>query len=321
MTLHHPSSIGLVTPAPPKSQLGNRITAERWAKCLRGLGHRVAVVQTYHGQPFDLLVALHARKSYPAIAKFHCAFPDRPLVVALTGTDLYDDLQGLGRARQSLGLATRLVVLQAQAIQELSARYRSKARVIYQAVEPHHRRIWPRPDVFEVCVLGHLRPVKDPFRTALAAKRLPPTSRIEVVQIGAALSPSMRRRAERLQRTQPRFQWLGELPRHRALAVLARCRLLVLTSKMEGGANAVCEALALHVPILSSRIGGTLGILGSDYPGYFPVGDTRALAALLCRTECDSSFLETLRRRCAAKTHLVEPWREQESWHRLLREL
>jgi putative glycosyltransferase (TIGR04348 family) len=321
MPFHYPRSIGLVTPAPPKSQLGNRVTAERWAKCLRGLGHRVAIVHTYDGQPFDLLVALHARKSYPAIARFHRAFPKRPLIVALTGTDLYHDLQRSSRAMQSLSLATRLVILQTQAIQELPGRYRSKAKVIYQSVEPIHRRTRPRPDVFEVCVLGHLRPVKDPFRTALAARQLPATSRVEIVQIGAALSPSMQRRAEHLQRTQPRFRWLGELPRHRALAVLARCRLLVLTSKMEGGANAVCEALALQVPILSSRIGGTLGILGSDYPGYFPVGDTSALSALLRRAECDSSFLELLRQHCAAKRHLVDPVRENGSWRSLLLEL
>src|SRR5262245_6064949 len=52
--LQHPAFIGLITPAPPKSQAGNRITAERWAKFLRRLGHRVAVKQSYDGQPYDL---------------------------------------------------------------------------------------------------------------------------------------------------------------------------------------------------------------------------------------------------------------------------
>jgi glycosyltransferase involved in cell wall biosynthesis len=174
---------------------------------------------------------------------------------------------------------------------------------------------------FDVCVLGHLRPVKDPFRAAAAARLLPDTSRIRIVQIGAALSPSMRRRAEQLARHNPRYCWLGELPRRRALERLARCRLLALTSRMEGGANVVSEALAAGVPVISSRIGGTIGILRDDYPGYFPVGDTRALADLLRRAETDHRFLDELRRRCAQKARLMTPERERHAWQQLLAEL
>src|SRR5262249_37337332 len=152
MTVARPLSIGLVTPAPPKSQAGNRITAERWAKCLRRLGHRVTIVQGYAGQPFDLFLALHARKSYPSIAAFHSHFPDRPLIVALTGTDLYYDLHRSTRAQQSLDIARRLVVLQAQALTDLPACYRAKARVIFQSVEARQRRRRPKQDIFEVCV-------------------------------------------------------------------------------------------------------------------------------------------------------------------------
>src|SRR5207244_4448821 len=156
---------------------------------------------------------------------------------------------------------------------------------------------------------------------AAAARLLPATSRVRIVQIGAALSAAMRRRAEQLQRGHPRYRWLGELPRRRALERLARCRVLVLTSQMEGGANVVGEALAAGVPVISSRIGGTAGILGDDYPGYFPVGDTRALADLLQRAETDTQFLDELRRHCAAKAYLVDPERERQSWRLLLREL
>ena len=58
--------ICLVTPAPLGARGGNRVTAERWARLLRGLSHRVRVVTAYTGGPADLLVALHARKSAPS---------------------------------------------------------------------------------------------------------------------------------------------------------------------------------------------------------------------------------------------------------------
>jgi glycosyltransferase involved in cell wall biosynthesis len=172
-----------------------------------------------------------------------------------------------------------------------------------------------------VCVLGHLRPVKDPLRTALAARLLPPTSRLRVLHLGAALSEEMAEQARAEAEANPRYRWLGEVPRGKALRVLGRCRLLVLTSELEGGANVISEALAASVPVVSSRIAGSVGLLGEDYPGYFPVGDTAALAALLGRAETDADFYRTLRERCARLRPLVDPATERRSWEALLREL
>ena len=150
---------------------------------------------------------------------------------------------------------------------------------------------------------------------------MPDSSRIRAVHVGAALSADMRERACAEMTANPRYEWLGELPRWRALRVLARCRLLVLTSRMEGGANAVSEALACSVPVVSSAISGSIGLLGPDYPGYFPVGDTRALADLLVRAETQAKFYNALKRRCAHVRSIVDPGRERRSWQELLAEL
>src|SRR5215813_3302002 len=112
--------IQIVTPARAKSTHGNRITAERWAKVLRQLGHRVSISQEYEQQPVDLLVALHARRSHPSIARFRRLHPDSPIVLALTGTDIYRDIHKSPRARESLALADRIVVLQPRALRELT---------------------------------------------------------------------------------------------------------------------------------------------------------------------------------------------------------
>jgi putative glycosyltransferase (TIGR04348 family) len=308
----------LVTPAPPGSRKGNRITALRWARLLRQLGHRVVVREEYHGERCDVLIALHARRSFGAIETFRRLRPQSPLIVALTGTDLYEDIHTDPSARQSLELASRLIVLQPLGIEELPRRFRDKARVIFQSVEMPHGTPKPRENIFEICVLGHLRPVKDPFRAALAARLLPASSKIRVVHVGAALSADMAKQAEAEAIVNPRYRWLADLPRTKALRVLARCRLLVLTSLMEGGANVVSEAIAAGVPVLSSRVSGSVGILGEDYPGYFPVHNTEALAALLNRAETDAPFYKTLRSRCRRLRPLVAPARERESWRRLL---
>ncbi len=296
--------IALVTPARPVAHSGNRNTALRWSRLLRELGHRVRVQTTWDGTPADVMIALHARRSHDSIAQFAGRYPQRPLVLMLTGTDLYHDIRQDAAAQRSLRLATRLVVLQEQGLAELSPVLRRKTRVIYQSARPI--RAQPRlQSCFEVCVSGHLREVKDPFRLAAALQYLPAASRIRAVQIGGAMSAAMMREAQRWMCREPRYRWIGELPHGAALRRLARARLMVISSRMEGGANVVTEALAAGVPVIASRIPGNIGMLGGDYAGYFPPGNERALARVLARAESDAEFYRRLRRQCAARRHLT----------------
>jgi putative glycosyltransferase (TIGR04348 family) len=316
-----PLKIVLATPGSSRLPTGNRVTAQRWAGILRGLGHHVSVVPKWRGGAADLLVALHARKSFESIDHFRREHPRAPIVVALTGTDLYRDIRTSARARRSLALATRLIVLQPEGLRELPSRVRAKASVVFQSAVPPPRPPTPHPNAFEICLLCHARPVKDPFRAPLATRRLPASSRVRLLHVGAALDPGTARRAREEARRNPRYRWLGALPRGRALRVLARSRLLVLTSRLEGGSNAVSEALACDVPVISSRIPGIVGTLSRGYAGYFPVGDTRALARLMHRAETDHTFYEGLKRWCRERADLVAPAAERRAWAGLLREL
>lgn len=315
-------SILLVTPAAAGSRTGNRVTALRWARAMRRLGHRVRIAERWDQQPTDVLVALHARKSHPSILRYRddCG-PDAPLVVALTGTDLYGDLGRDPRAQASIELATRLVVLQPRALEALPAPLRSLARPIIQSASPPPAPAPPPAGVFQVCVLAHLRRVKDPLRAATAARRLPASSRISIVHLGEGLDPDDEARARAEMRANPRYRWLGPRPRLEALRILAGSRLLLLSSEMEGGANVVTEAIACGVPVLSTRIEGSLGLLGDHYPGYFPVGDDAALAILLARAERDPAFYRELEDACARLAPMVHPDRELEAWRALLAEL
>src|SRR2546425_1738890 len=277
--------IGIITPAPPRSKFGNRVTAVRWARILRKLGHRVSVKQEYDGGRYDLLIALHARKSHDAVKQFHQQHPESPIIVALTGTDLYRDLRTSPSAQSSIEVATRLVALQPKALDELEPGLSEKTVVIYQSVEsrPHAgRAARPSPTrdsrrSFVVCVIGHLRPVKDPFRAAMAVRLLPASSQIRILQIGSAMTKAMARRARAESKRNRRYRWLDEQPRWRVRRILARSQLTVVSSRIEGGANVLSESLVASVPVLASRIPGNVGVLREDYPGYFTVGDTRGL--------------------------------------------
>jgi putative glycosyltransferase (TIGR04348 family) len=310
--------IQIICPAPRGSRSGNRTTAVRWGRLLRQLGHRVGIAERYREQPCDVLIAMHARRSADAVRSFGARHPHRPLLVALTGTDLYRDIRRSSAAQRSLELATRLIVLQPLGRLELPRRLRRKTRVIYQsAVALRHR---PGRAQFDVCVIGHLRAVKDPLRVALAARRLPDASRVRVRHLGQALTAGLARRARAEMRRNPRYHWLGNQPQRAVRRILARSHLLVLPSRLEGGANVISEAVAAAVPVVASRIRGTCGLLGSRYPGLFPVGDTQALARLLWRAETDRRFYTRLVRACAARAHLFRPQRERRAWQRLLEE-
>ncbi len=286
----------------------------------------MGIRQRYEGEPYDLLIALHARRSWRAIARFRGLHPDRPIITALTGTDLYRDLNRIKTTQESLEAALRIVALQPKALVELRPSLRRRVRVIYQSVAAIPRRKAAlsnhrRHRTFDVCVIGHLRPVKDPFRAALAVRRLPASSRIRVLHVGSAMTGAMERRARTEMNVNPRYRWLGEQPRRRVHNIMTRSDLCVLSSRMEGGANVLSEAIVAGVPLLASRISGSIGILGENYPGYFAVGDTVGLARLFMRAESDAAFLERLRAHCRKLVRLFDPVREEASWRRLLAEL
>lgn len=313
----------VVTPAPLGSLAGNRVTALRWAKRLRELGVTVRLRDAWDGEPCDVLVALHALRSHPSVARHAHAQPDAPRIVALTGTDLYGDIHHSAAAQASLELATRLVLLQPLGLRQLPHALHGKTRVIAQsALSPLRPLRVGDPETLCACVLGHLREVKDPLRAAEAVRLLPESSRVRVVLLGKALDETWRTRAAEAERaSNGRFRWLGERPRSEARRVLAGADMLVLTSLSEGGANVVTEAIASGVPVLSSRIEGSVGLLGEDHPGYFDVGDTAGLAALLHRCEAEPGFLALLRARSEALRPLVAPAREREAWAALLTEV
>jgi putative glycosyltransferase (TIGR04348 family) len=314
--------IVLITPPGPTSRTGNHITASRWARILRRLGHRVRLAADYDGRPADLMVAIHAWRSAGSIERFKAGHPTQPVVVLLSGTDIYHDIASDPvPTLRSMELADRLVALNDLAWRVVPKRLRARLSVIHQPAVPLPRPRRPDQRAVVVSVIGHLRDVKDPLRAAEAARRLPAESRVRIEQVGRAYTPEWADRARAEMETNPRYLWRGDVSVAAVRRLLARSHAMVISSSSEGGANVVSEAVVAGVPVLASRMDGNVGLLGGDYPGYFPVGDTAALARLLGRLEREPRFVKRLRRALARRVALFRPSREIAAWRRLLAEL
>lgn len=314
-------SLLIVSPAPAGSSLGNAVTAQRYARIFRTLGYRVTIATAFDKKhPADFLVALHARKSARSVLRFAKECPERPIVLVLTGTDVYRDIRRSPLSQRAMEAADVLVTLQPDAVHQLAKHLHSKTYSIVQSAKFIKHRA-QRGNTLHVCVLGHLRYEKDPLRAAYALEKIPPEVPILLTQAGDALTQRYVTSAHLIEERESRYRYLGEVSPARAHAILASCDLMVLSSRIEGGANVASEAIAAGTPMLASRISGNIGILGKSYPGLFATGDTTELARLLSRAARDPVYVSKLRTWCEQLRPMVTVQSECDAWRRLLASL
>ncbi|MES2189598.1 MAG: selenoneine biosynthesis selenosugar synthase SenB [Pseudomonadota bacterium] len=309
-------NIVLVSPALREANNGNWHTAHRWESFLSGYFDTTLLRQwpqpsgelTSVKEP-QLMIALHARRSAASIQAWADACPGKPLVLVLTGTDLYRDINIDAVAQKSLALATHIVVLQDAGLAAVPEAWRSKTSVIYQSAEKLVPAVKSSRS-FRAVMVGHLRAEKDPL-TFMKAAGHDYKKGVQFVQIGDALEPPLATAAEATARNTPRYRWLGGLSRAATRQHIKRAHVLVNCSVMEGGAQVILEAIQSGTPVLASRISGNIGMLGTDYAGYFEPGDDVQLAALVRRCAAGPDFLALLQRQCLQRAPLFQPERER----------
>ena len=322
------SSVVIVSPALAAANNGNWQTASRWAEALSATC-KVRITQQWPDADAagdDVMLALHARRSADAVAAWAATRGPGRLAVVLTGTDLYQDIAQVGPATRSLELARFLVVLQEQGADALPAAVRSKVRLIFQSSRSQTPADKSSAKL-QVVMVGHMRQVKSPQTLFEAARLLQDRSDIRIDLIGAALEPALGEQALATQRECPGFRWLGALPHHETREQIRRAHLLVNASEMEGGAHVVMEAVCSGAAVLASRIPGNVGMLGTDYDGYFRLGDASQLAALLrrCREAQQAGgvggLLARLLAQCKVRAPLFAPEAERDALVRLIGDL
>src|SRR5690554_7312911 len=306
----------IITPAGPDSKAGNRATALRWQVLLEQSGHQVQVLTGYEGETADLMLALHAWRSAGAVAAWREKHPDKPLIVVLTGTDIYHHQHEYpGVTLASMDTADLLIGLHDLVARDIPESFRDKLVTLRQsAAQPAVRGgSRPEPGQFNICVIGHLRDEKDSLRAAWASRLLPEESAIVVSCAGKPHNDEWRERALSESKDNPRFHWLGELDKEKLENLMAVSSLMVISSVMEGGANVVSEACRAGLPILASDIPGNRGLLGEHYPGYYPVKDEAVLARLMRKAESEPEFLVKLTDCVNELAKTFTPERERQS--------
>jgi len=311
--------IVIVCPATPSSNNGNWRTASRWQRLLQTTA-RVRLVQHWPDEQAsqdEVMLALHARKSASAIAAWHARHGQAGLGVALTGTDIYPDITHDAIALGSIGQAASLAVLQEEALLALPAVHRHKARVIFQSCGERQPLAKTRRHL-RVVMVGHLREEKNPAMLWRAVRQIAPDAGIRVDHIGDALTPALAREAEATVRACPHYRWLQGLSHAATLQRIQRAHLLVHTSRSEGGALVISEAIRSGTPVLATRIAGNVGLLGAGYSGLIEPDDDLALARqwLQCRSEQAQSvqgLLADWQRQCRHRAPLFDPATEREA--------
>ena len=250
----------VASPYPLSDLKGNSVTTARIVTVLNEAGIEARGSHGYDGEPTDILITLHAIKGAPALFDFKKRKPKGKVVILLTGTDIYQGLpKGSKMGEDALREADRIVVRQEAAILRLPEQVRAKTVVIRSSLDPIAVKPSPSQSRFIISVVGHLRPVKRPFLTIETLAQHPEWSDVEVWQIGQALDEEMRKTAEFWAEEDGRYRWFGGVPRMESLALCCKSSLTINSSILEGGANAVLEAMTMGVPVLASRIEGNVG--------------------------------------------------------------
>eukprot|EP01030_Chromulinospumella_sphaerica_P013901 gene13901-13687_t len=237
------------------------------------------------------MIALHARRSADSIAAWaHSRGADAHgspgLILALTGTDLYRDIETDETAQKSLELAQHLIVLQEKGTEKLSEALQEKTSVIFQSTTTR-KTLSKAKRRLKVVMVGHLRDEKMPQTLMEAAVLLRGYPDIYIDHIGGPLDPELAQAAEETMQACPNYHWLGNQPHGATRTRIQRAHVLVHASKMEGGAHVIMEAVCSGTPVVASYIDGNIGMLGAGYPGYFPLGNSHALANMLTQLQED----------------------------------
>ncbi|BDS06869.1 glycosyl transferase [Oceaniferula spumae] len=309
------------SPYPRQRSQGNAVTAKRMTALLREGGLDVKIHERGDAPlAAKCLIALNARKSATEIFDFHQRQPESPIIALLTGTDVnHPDMETeTSETRIALELCTAIVSLHDGFSHRIPSHLLEKTEVIYPSVQlPQSIRHHATAPI-DIVIAGNFRSEKNPSLLMEAARALADTPmHFHAYGQGGDYQAELEKTAAEC----PNFHFHGVQDHDVVLANMQTAHALLNTSTEEGGANAICEAVVIGLPVIASKIAGNKGMLGEDYGGLFPSESTTALTEILTRSIDDPDFYQSLKSQITTRAPLFSYRREADQWTALVRRL
>ena len=316
------------SPFPRNTTQGNTVTADRLEQILTEDDYNIRMsAVNYNGPPAKCLIALNAWRSADMVKAYRAFYPKGKVIIIITGSDINnpDILDEHSTTRKTMATADALVMLHDIELPRLPKDLQQKCHVIRPSVAlPGNIAHQPTANNgFEAIMSGNLRPVKNPYLPISAARllpTLPESSGIHISSYGST-SGEIKKAVISASDELDNYQWHGQLPHEKMLHQMQHAHVLLNTSIGEGGANAICEAITMGLPVIASNIKGNKGMLGPDYAGYFPDGDEKALSAFLVMVATNRPFYEMLKEQIKKRAPLFTYAHESAQWLKLVKSI
>lgn len=279
-------AVRLLIPDDVPATAGNVVSASRLAACLAALGWDASVRRAGEAAPpppGTLIHALHAVRAGTRALQLARGV-GAPLVVTLTGTDMGAAAAELSEVLQA---ADAVVVYHEAARAELRGRLpalTTPVEVIPPGVPLPPTARPPRGDALVFLLPGGIRPVKDPLFALEPLRRLHASlPQVRFVLCGpvrdADFGAGVLARLDAI----PWARYAGEVPHDEMAEMYADAAVVLNTSRSEGLANAVLEAMACGRAVLASDIPGNRAAIRHGVDGllYRDAGDFLACSARL----------------------------------------
>lgn len=304
--------IALISPYSTGPLRGNIITVDRISRFLRQIEVETLVL------PVDVLSAPEMERQIRSFAphvihSFHAHYCggrarylaarlNLPVVLTITGSDLYDPvMRNHSDTVRAIRAAQAVVCFGDREAAELAEHFPSVADHIVVIPQGVERLPVAASDSFGVAegafvllVPAALRPVK---QIEFPLKELAPLmSRLPAVQLviaGGIIDQDYAATIRTLVCDTPYAVWLGEIPRKQMGALYRRADVVLNCSRSESMPNTLLEAMALSRPVLANDIPGNRSIISHDNTGLL-YHDTDSFCEGVVRLVEDAELRSTL---------------------------
>ena len=317
----HMLDVLIHSPYPRQKSQGNAVTALRMKNLLAEGGLSVAIHER-GDSPIEAkcLIALNARKSAAEIFAFQERQSASVVVALLTGTDVnHPEMEDpCSDTIKALHQSDVIVSLHGGFSHRIPDELLGKTTVIYPSVRiPDTVRHFPTSER-EVVIAGNFRDEKNPNLLIQAVGELVGESiTFHAYGDGGSYQELLEKTAD----DYDDFKLHGVQDHEVLLTKMQSASVLLNTSIEEGGANAICEAVAIGLPVVASKIDGNIGMLGQDYAGFFTSGDVGELAKLLRRIFAEKELYELLKQQVSKRAELFSYEREAAEWVALVQKI